>query len=316
MMLSPWLSSPLASVRTSAASGAIGGVGVTGLGESPAQGQIGLGQLAHLAPEHGEERGAVRRLQIGRQRDRGRPIVGLELLGGLGEALLEILEQVDHVVLAHPAGRRGGAARLQGGEMAAQMAGREVDLDLLAVEVVEEGVAEHLGQIDLGEERQLQRIARRCRARTAGEAGHQTGRLLAVAGRVHVLDEVEPPALDLGLQLPALPGREGGDQIGLAGLRQAEEADADRASGRASEPRGEVAGAPAACRSGCRTRGRAAGSDGASRRPSRSPRRCLVRARLRRIRSAARVSCDVSVIIYSLHHQGQRGSWRGAPVDA
>ena len=153
------------------------------------------------------------------------------------------------------------------------MAGREVDFDLLAIEVVEEGVAEHLGQIDLGEQRQLQRIAGRRVARTAGEAGHQTGRLLAVAGRVHVLDEVEPSALDLGLQLAALPGREGRDQIGLAGLGQAEEADADRAPGRG---RGawQGFGSVAACRSGCRTRGRAAGSDGAPRPPSRSPRRC------------------------------------------
>ena len=226
----------------------VSGVRKTNGGKPLAQGQIGLGQLADLTPQDREQGRPVGGLQVRGEGDGTGPVVGLELRGGLGEALLEVLQQLDHVVRAHPPGRLAGAARLQTRQVPTQVGRGQVPLHLFAVEVVEEGVAQHLGQVDLREQRQLQRIAGRGRAPLVtgptGEARHQAGRLLAVAGRIHMLDEVEPTALQFGLQFAPLPRRHGRDQVGLAGLGQAEEADADRAPGGPAEPGGEVAHPP------------------------------------------------------------------------
>jgi hypothetical protein len=85
------------------------------LGQRRAQLQIGLRQLRDLAPEHGQQRGALSGLQHRRQFDGRGPEVGSQLFGGLRKALLEILQQLDHAVRIHArylAGRRRGSSAL------------------------------------------------------------------------------------------------------------------------------------------------------------------------------------------------------------
>ena len=123
---------------------------------------------------------------------------------------------------------------------------RFVDLvgDPLKVEVLEPRVGENLRQFDFLEQRQFDRELRiLARRGAAAEARHQAGGFLAATHRVDVLDEVQALATEIGFQFAVLTGREGRNQVGLAGLGQAEKANGHRRAGHATEAVGQVAGA-------------------------------------------------------------------------
>ncbi len=94
------------------------------------------------------------------------------------------------------------------------------------IEILKPGIGQDDGDLDFAKQTQLHRKVRvqAWRGRT-GEPRDQTGGLLAAAYRVYVLDEVQLLSTQPGQQLAFLVRRQGGNQVALACLRQAEETD-------------------------------------------------------------------------------------------
>jgi hypothetical protein len=88
-----------------------------------------------------------------RQLDRLAPVLGAQLGGDAGEEGVEILDQVEHVVGIEVARRLGQHLGAQLGEaLADRRAVRPLERRLLVVEVEQEGVAQDLDDVGLGQQ--------------------------------------------------------------------------------------------------------------------------------------------------------------------
>lgn len=149
------------------------------------------------------------------------------------EAALEVVAQILDRQLVEMRRRR---AATHGPELVQKRAHRRgvllggFEIEVVDVEIREIAVGEDAHEIGLGEQPQAHRMVGRALRAECREAGHQPGRFL-VARRVDLTQEVERAAGEISDQAPAvllLPrvDTEARDQIGLAGLAWAEDADA------------------------------------------------------------------------------------------
>ena len=102
------------------------------------------------------------------------------------------------------------------------------------VEVEQEGVAQDLHDVGLGEQPHPHRELRSDIAEAEAEARHQAGRL-AIARRIDLAQEVVGLVGEAGLQRAAVAARQDRDEIRLAGLARTEHAGAHPAAGGARE---------------------------------------------------------------------------------
>ena len=105
---------------------------------------------------------------------------------------------------------------------------------LLVVEVEQEGVAQDLDDVGLGQQPHADREVLVAGAQAQAEAGHQAGRF-AIARRVDLAQEVVALVAEVRLHRPAVAARQDRDEVGLAGLARAEHADAHAPAGGARQ---------------------------------------------------------------------------------
>ena len=105
---------------------------------------------------------------------------------------------------------------------------------LLVVEVEQEGVAQDLDDVGLGQQPHAHREVLVAGAQAKAEARHQAGRL-AIARRIDLAQEVVGLVGEARLQRTAVAARQDRDQVGFAGLARTEHADAHAAAGGARQ---------------------------------------------------------------------------------
>ena len=149
---------------------------------------------------------------------------------------IEIFPQLLDMVDRHAALRRG--ARVLGQRVEQPGDGLPVrQLQVVELEILHEGIGEDLYHIGLRQQTQWHRRACRCGRWAHGEARHQAGRLF-LALRIEIAQEVQAlVAIGCHQRLTARGG-DAGDQVGLAGLRGAEDRHAGRAPRRYAQPLG------------------------------------------------------------------------------
>ena len=199
------------------------------------QRQIKVGEGLEVVPQHRPQPGAVVARQPRRQLDGFAPVIGAQLGGDAGEEGVEILDDVEHVVGIEIAQRRRCRLEAELGQALADGAAvGPLERRLLMIEVEQEGVAQDLDDVGLGQKPHADRKVLVAGAQAQAEAGHQAGQF-AIARRVDLAQEVVGLVGEARLQRMAVAAGQDRDQVRLAGLARPEHADAHAPAGGARQ---------------------------------------------------------------------------------
>ena len=144
-------------------------------------------------------------------------------LEGFFEALVQVIEQRDHVVSVYTRLQRPGFTAFEGLERFADALFVDDVIDLFLIKILEPGVGQNFRQLDFVEQFELDReVIVFALFRQTAETRDQPGGFFTAAAGVHVLDEVHALRAEVGFQRAFGACGECRNQKGLARLRQAE----------------------------------------------------------------------------------------------
>ncbi|MNL01994.1 hypothetical protein D3C87_1224820 [compost metagenome] len=196
-------------------------------------------ELRQFIPKDREQLGALGAGEARGELHGALPVAQLQLLQVLGELLMGIVPERHNVVGGDARHHRPVAQALEAGQHLLDALFVQVIGDLLMVEVVEVRVHQDLGDFDFVEDLQRNRVSGGRGAGAVGEPRHQASGFLAAAGGIHVHQEVDQLGIEAGFELAVLSGGQRRDQVRLASLGQAEEAEPHRGrAGAAKDARG------------------------------------------------------------------------------